>query len=175
MALSFTKAHLCDALFATYRAIVVRLSIKHAQKSYAILSLQVLRDMNSIAAGPLRKSSSNGSGSGSVPGPSCAERISELLTKDFPLKTRESSSKRTKKNRREQEEQHGPILHVCCCTFALFRVSQAEDICVCRSRRVSADHLGSAGMTGHGHVHETCAVEQVSSQDYALSAQGRMS
>ena len=40
--------------FATYRAIIVRYPIKQARKSFAILSLQVSRDMKSIAAGPLR-------------------------------------------------------------------------------------------------------------------------
>ena len=43
--------------FATYRAIIVRYSIKNKKKqarnSFAILSLQASRDMESIAAGPL--------------------------------------------------------------------------------------------------------------------------
>ena len=47
--------HICAIPhFATYRAIIVRYPIKQAQKSFAILSLQVSRDMKSIAAGPLR-------------------------------------------------------------------------------------------------------------------------
>ena len=37
--------------FATYRAIIVRYPIKQTRESFAILSLQVSRDMKSIAAG----------------------------------------------------------------------------------------------------------------------------
>ena len=68
LAITFTQAHLCDTPFcnvsrdtcvipheefcdiiATYRAILVR----YPMKSFVILSLQVSRDMKSIAAGPL--------------------------------------------------------------------------------------------------------------------------
>ena len=42
---------------ATYRAVIVRYSIRMARKSSAILSLQAWRDMKSIAAGPLRPDS----------------------------------------------------------------------------------------------------------------------
>ena len=48
--------HICAIPhFATYRAIIVRDPIKkkQARKSFAMLSLQVSRDMTSIAAGPL--------------------------------------------------------------------------------------------------------------------------
>ena len=53
LALSFRQAHLCDTYFATYRAIIVRYPRKTGTKELTILSLQVLRDMKSIAAGPL--------------------------------------------------------------------------------------------------------------------------
>ena len=56
LALSFTR-HVCAIPhFATYRAIIARYPTKQAQKSFAILSLQVQHDMKSIAAGPLRLS-----------------------------------------------------------------------------------------------------------------------
>ena len=40
--------------FATYRAIIVQYPTKQARNCFAILSLQVSRDMKSIATGPLR-------------------------------------------------------------------------------------------------------------------------
>ena len=54
LVLSFTQAH-NGAIphFAAYRAISVRYPTKQARTSFAILSLQVSRDMTSIAAGPL--------------------------------------------------------------------------------------------------------------------------
>ena len=40
--------------FATYRAIIARYPTKKTRNSFAILSLQLSRDMKSIATGPLR-------------------------------------------------------------------------------------------------------------------------
>ena len=52
-----SQRHICAIPhFATYRAIIVRYPIKkQAQNDFAILSLQVSRDMKSIAVGPLRR------------------------------------------------------------------------------------------------------------------------
>ena len=51
---SFRQTHLCNTLFATYRAIIVRYPWKQAQESSAIQSQKASRDMKRIAAGPLR-------------------------------------------------------------------------------------------------------------------------
>ena len=59
LVLSFTKAHLCDTPF--YNISRENCAIppqKQAQKSFAILSLQVSRDMKGIATGPLRREAS---------------------------------------------------------------------------------------------------------------------
>ena len=55
--LSFTQAHLCDAPFCNVlrdnRAIPHKNHKKQARKNFAILSLQVLRAMKTMATGPL--------------------------------------------------------------------------------------------------------------------------
>ena len=52
----FLHRHICAIHhFATYRAMLVRYPIKKTQKNFAIRSLQVSRNMTSIAAWPLRK------------------------------------------------------------------------------------------------------------------------
>ena len=49
-----SRRHICAIPhFATYRAISVRYPIKQTWNSFAIVSLQVSRDIKSIAAGPL--------------------------------------------------------------------------------------------------------------------------
>ena len=54
LVLSFTQAHLCDTPFCNVsRDNCAIPQKKQARKSFAILSLQVSRDMKSIAAGPL--------------------------------------------------------------------------------------------------------------------------
>ena len=57
MVLSFTQAQLCDTHVATYRAMVARYPTKTSPLSneFCVRSLQVSRDMKSIAAGPLRQ------------------------------------------------------------------------------------------------------------------------
>ena len=51
--LSFTQAHLCDTPFCNVSRDNCAIPHKQARKTFAILSLQVSRDMKSIAAGPL--------------------------------------------------------------------------------------------------------------------------
>ena len=54
LVLSFTQAHLCDTPFCNISRDNCAIPHKEqARKSFAILSLQVSRDMKSIAAGPL--------------------------------------------------------------------------------------------------------------------------
>ena len=54
LVLSFTKAHLCDTPFCNIsRDNCAIPPFKQARKSFAILSLKVSRDMESIADGPL--------------------------------------------------------------------------------------------------------------------------
>ena len=56
---SASDRHICAIPdFATYRGIIVRYPIKTNTKYLAILSLQVSRDMKSIAAGPISASAS---------------------------------------------------------------------------------------------------------------------
>ena len=53
--LSFTQTHLCDTPFCNISRDTCAIPHqKQAQMSFAILSLQISRDMKSIAAGPLR-------------------------------------------------------------------------------------------------------------------------
>ena len=55
--LSFTQAHLCDTPFCYISGDNSSIPPqKQARNNFAILSLQVSRDMKSIAAGPLRSS-----------------------------------------------------------------------------------------------------------------------
>ena len=51
--LVFTQAHLCDAPFATYRAIVVRYPIKTSTKEFCDTIATNIARYESIAAGPL--------------------------------------------------------------------------------------------------------------------------
>ena len=59
--LSFAQTHLCNTPFCNIsRDSCAIPQKKQARKSFAILSLQVLRDMESIATGPVRGSRSRG-------------------------------------------------------------------------------------------------------------------
>ena len=53
LVLSFAQAHLCDTPFCYILRDNCAIPHKKTRNSFAIQSLQVLRDMKSIAAGPL--------------------------------------------------------------------------------------------------------------------------
>ena len=62
LALSFTQAHLCDTPFCYVSRDICAIPHKKTstKKVFAILSLQVSRDMKSIAAGPLSPGAKQG-------------------------------------------------------------------------------------------------------------------
>ena len=134
LVLSFTEAHLCDTPFCNVsRENCAIPHKKQARKSFAILSLQVSRDMKSIATGPLSFHTFS----------HFLALFQNFSPRTFHLKTKGFSSRRTKEKKKIiKRNGRIDVALFSCCTFVLLLISWNTPIRDFHQWPYSGGHLG---------------------------------